>query len=107
MGIGCPHCRVIGGPHDDGCPWHPSADAAREECEEEMGELRRTIETNETRILELESDLEKADRRLEVGKDITRALISKLDKMETHDMELERARDWAGGPWQEVEDDGN
>lgn len=35
MGIGCSHCRVIGGPHDDGCPEHPSAVAARETAEEE------------------------------------------------------------------------
>lgn len=34
MGLGCPHCRVIGGPHDDWCPWHPARAAAAEELEE-------------------------------------------------------------------------
>lgn len=39
MGIGCPDCRVIGGPHDEGCSNHPSAVAAREEGQDAIERL--------------------------------------------------------------------
>lgn len=46
-GYGCPHCRVVMGPHDDGCPWHPSADAATERAEDlaERNELLEAVAT--------------------------------------------------------------
>ncbi len=43
----------------------------------------------------------------DTGREIVRALISKLDAMETHDMELESCRDWAGGPQNPGDEDGN
>ncbi len=47
MGIGCPHCRVVSGDHDDNCPWHPARIASEEvrELEAELKEQRdwRTI----------------------------------------------------------------
>lgn len=70
-----------------------------------MSECDRTVETLETKILELESansvlsrQVAEALAMLEKGRAITQALISKLDRQETWDMECERARDWAGGP---------
>lgn len=44
--MGCPHCRVVSGPHDEDCPWHPAADRVREEFEERVSELEAELEAS-------------------------------------------------------------
>ena len=84
-----------------------------------MSECDRTVETLETRIVELESALSVAERdiankqveisdlktdlaeamgKLRLGLALAQDLIKRLDIMEEHDAQRERLRDWAGGP---------
>ena len=80
MGIGCRHCRVVGGPHDEGCPNHPSAVAAREESEDRISELEQELEEARDRVKKLEEGQRISLKRIEELHAMAYQAVNALEK---------------------------